>query len=258
MNKIQISLKTNFMKIYIIGWNDGSNDIRSQIIKDVMGIMRTFFKNDGLYENNLEICNIVSTKCQYADDRPCTHFDRSRICINSSDGHWCQFVHQLSHELCHCSTSRVQLPQQIQWFDEFICCCSSFLVEKFISTSKDDKYNYMYSRDTAKTFHDYLEIEEVDHLYSTDSTQKLFSSFRKLYEKDPNLIKNHDVYIREFFQRTDSNWDGLSFVGKMWKVNINNILTVEDFLSRLLLRCNSAERNALNVVIELFGLKVNV
>lgn len=153
------------MNVQIIGWNDGYDFIRKQIVCDVMNIMYTVFKNEALYVNDLIICNKYSANCAYTDDNPCTHFDRSRICISSTGAFWCQFVHQLSHELCHCSTSRIQLPQSIRWFDEFICCCSSFLVEKYISISTVGKYDYMFGNNTAGTFREYLEIKQNGHIY---------------------------------------------------------------------------------------------
>ena len=45
------------MEMQISGLDDGYNAIRIQIIKDVMNIMYTVFKNEALYENNLIICN---------------------------------------------------------------------------------------------------------------------------------------------------------------------------------------------------------
>lgn len=244
----------NNLNIQITGWNDGFDYIRERIIRDILDIMYMFFKNDGLYESDLTICNITSVNCRYADDRPCTHPDRSKICINSSQRHWCQFVHQLSHELCHCSTSRCPLPLQIKWFDEFLCCCSSFLVEKYISTSTNEKYNYMFGNDTANAFGEYLKTELNGHIYKTDNVKNMFFRCRELYEKNQNLIKEHDVYVYEFFRRIGSNWHGLSFIGKMWKVNTDSCFSVEEFLSRLSLLCDSAEKEKLKTVVELFGL----
>ena len=244
------------MNVKISGWNDGFDHIRKKIIEDVMDIMYMFFRNDGLYESDLIISNIASVNCPYADDRPCSHFDRSRICISASNAFWCQFVHQLSHELCHCSTSRRPLPQQVKWFDEFICCCSSFLVEKHISTSTNGKYDYMFKNDTAKEFRMYLEIKQIDHIYKTENTQNMFSNYREQYERNSDLIKKHDVFVYEFFRRMERDWHGLSFVGKMWKVNTDDCFAVEEFLSRLSSLCDSAEKEALNTIVELFGLKV--
>ena len=242
------------MEMQISGWDDGYNAIRIQIIKDVMNIMYTVFKNDALYENNLIICNSYSVNCEFADDKPCTHPDRSRICISSTGAFWCQFVHQLSHELCHCSTSKIQLPQPIKWFDEFICCCSSFLVEKYISISTNGKYDYMFGNNTAKTFREYLEIKQSGHIYQVENTKKFFTIHRMIYETNQNLIKNHDVFVGEFFRRIGQNWSGLSFVGKMWKVNLDDCSSIEEYLLRLSIICTSEENEILNVIKEIFGI----
>lgn len=242
------------MEMQISGWDDGYNAIRIQIIKDVMNIMHSVFKNDALYENNLIICNSYSVNCEFADDKPCTHFDRSRICISSTGDFWCQFVHQLSHELCHCSTSRIQLPQPIKWFDEFICCCSSYLVEKYISISTNGKYDYMFGNNTAETFREYLEIKQSGHIYQVNDCKDFFKINRTQYETDQNLIKNHDVFVYKFFRRIGQNWSGLSFVGKMWKVNLDGCYSIEEYLSRLSTISTSEENKILNVIKEIFGL----
>lgn len=242
------------MEMQISGWDDGYNAIRIQIIKDVMNIMYTIFKNDALYENNLIISNSYSVDCAFADDEPCTHPDRSRICISSTGAFWCQFVHQLSHELCHCSTSRVQLPQPIKWFDEFICCCSSFLVETYISISTNGNYNYMFGNNTAKIFCEYLGIEQSGHIYQVENTKEFFTIHRTQYETNQNLIKNHDVFVYEFFRRIGQNWSGLSFVGKMWKIKLDGCFSVEEYLSRLSISCTSEENVILNVIKEIFGI----
>lgn len=80
------------MNIQIAGWNDDFNGIRKQIILDVMEIMQTFFKNEALYTKDLIICNIHSVKCPFVDENPCTHFDRSQICLTTTGLYWCQFV----------------------------------------------------------------------------------------------------------------------------------------------------------------------
>ena len=242
------------MTIQISGWNDGFDNKRKHIITDVMDIMYTLFKNDGLYENDLIICNSCSVDCAFADDEPCTHPDRSRVCISCTGAFWCQFVHQLSHELCHCSTSRIQLPQAIKWFDEFICCCYSFLVEKYISISTNGKYDYMFGDNTAKFFCEYLGKEQSGHIYQVENTKEFFTINRTLYETNQNLIKNHDVFVYEFFRRIGQNWSGLSFVGKMWKVNLDSCFSIEEYLSRLSIRCTSEENVILNVIKEIFGI----
>lgn len=245
------------MNIKINGWNDKYDNIRKKIILDIMDIMYNVFKNDALYTNNLEICNISSVSCVFATNAPCTHYDRSRICISSAGTFWCQFVHQLSHELCHCSTSRAPFPQSIKWFDEFICCCSSYLVKKYISLSTNGKYVYMYGINTAKTFCEYLQIKQSEHIYQVENTKDFFAVYKAEYEKDQDLIKKHDVFVYEFFLRIGQNWRGLSFIGKMWKVPLNDCYSIEEYLSRLSLLCDSEENEILNTVIELFGINLS-
>ena len=242
------------MNIQIVGWNDDFNGIRKQIILDVMEIMQTFFKNEALYTKDLIICNIHSVKCPFVDENPCTHFDRSRICLTTTGLYWCQFVHQLSHELCHCSTSKAQLPQSIKWFDEFICCCSSFLVEKYISISTNTQYNYMFGINTPQAFNDYLEIEEDGHIYQIENVKEFAEEHVPKYEIDENLIKKHDVYVREFFNKIGANWQGLSFVGKIWKIDINNSISIKEYLSKLISICNSEEQEALRIISDIFGI----
>ena len=220
------------MEMQISGWDDGYNAIRIQIIKDVMNIMHSVFKNDALYENNLIICNSYSVNCEFADDKPCTHFDRSRICISSTG----------------------DLPQPIKWFDEFICCCSSYLVEKYISISTNGKYDYMFGNNTAETFREYLEIKQSGHIYQVNDCKDFFKINRTQYETDQNLIKNHDVFVYKFFRRIGQNWSGLSFVGKMWKVNLDGCYSIEEYLSRLSTISTSEENKILNVIKEIFGL----
>lgn len=246
------------MNICIQGWDDRYNLIRKKITIDVMTIMYMAFKNDALYINNLMICYSGSVNCPFSNDEPCTHFDRSSVCISSTGSYWCQFVHQLSHELCHCSTSRTQLPQSIRWFDEFICCCSSFLVEKYISMSINGKYDYMFGKNTAKTFCKYLEIEQEGHVYNVENTKDFFAHYKAQYEANQNLIKKHDVFVHEFFRRVGQNRRGLSFIGKMWKVKLNDCCSIEEYLLRLSLLCNSEENEILNIAIELFGINLNI
>ncbi len=245
------------MNIQINGWSDEFNNTRVRIVKDVMNIMYRFFQNDELYSNDLNIYYIGSVNCVFANDNPCTHFDRSIICLSSTGPFWCQFIHQLSHELCHCSTSRTQLPQSIRWFDEFICCCSSFLVEKFISISTNGIYDYLYGNNTSRTFREYLQIEQQGHIYRTENSKDFFAIYREQYEINQNLVKKHDIFVYEFFRKLGQNWYGLSFIGKMSKVKLNNCYSIEEYLSRLSLLCNSKENETLNIIIELFGIVVN-
>lgn len=244
------------MNISICGWDDRLDNIRCKIIYDVINIMYRYFNNEILFRNDLIIYNIKSLDCLCAGEDPCTHYDRSHICLNVDGAHWCQFVHQLSHELCHCSTSRTQLPQNIKWFDEFICCCSSYLVELIISQETSGLYNYMFGESTSKNFADYLLIEEKEHIYCVDSIRTFFKYNRKGYESDQNLIKKHDFYCVELFNKLNNNFNGLTFVGKMHLVQLFDCMNIEQFITALKAICDEKENNVINQIIDVFGIKI--
>ena len=61
------------------------------------------------------------------------------------------------------------------------------------------------------------------------------------------------MFVYEFFRRIGQNWSGLSFVGKMWKVNFDGRDSIEEYLSRLSIICTSEENGVLNVIKEIFG-----
>ena len=215
------------MNIQIGDWQDNSGKMREQIVRDVIDIMFRYFHNDALFKNDLQIIDIHTANCPWADENPCTHFDRSRICLNVQGTYWCQFIHQLSHELCHCSTSRHQLPQKIKWFDEFICCCSSCLVETIISLDRTHRYDYMFPSRAAEVFSKYLRTEIDGNIYEVESTTEFFAINRKKYEANQNLIKSHEVYIRSFFETLNGDFSGLSFVGKMYLVQTDDDMIIE-------------------------------
>ena len=244
--------------LLVTGWNDNLNYLRIKIVRDVQDIMSIYFRNDALFRSPLLICLRSSVNCLTPTTVPCTHPDRRNICITSTNSHWCQFVYQLSHELCHCSTSQVQLPQKIKWFDEFICCCSSFLVETHISKQNDTKYNYMFGSDTSKNFYEYLNSQQIGHIYQKTNISDFFKNKREEYEKNENLIKSHDFYVNEFFRKIGESLKGLSFVGKMRDVPLYNCDTIEDYLSRLSFLCNSEEIETLKVIVDLFGLALDL
>ena len=245
------------MRIKLEKWNDGFDNKRLQIINDVVFIMKSFFKNDALYTSDLTIQSITKRNCFCEDLLPCTHDDRSIICISSDGAYWCQFIHQLSHELCHCSTSRISLPKKIRWFDEFVCCCSSFFVEKYISSINDGRYDYMFGEKTNDVFYDYFNGEQIGHVYKVKDTKDFFALHRKQYEQDENLIKKHDVYVRRLFELIGDNLTGFSFVGKMWKVGINECETIESYLAKLLNICNEEEKLTIDIVLNIFGINLD-
>lgn len=244
------------MNIQIGDWRDNSGGMREQIVRDVIDIMFRYFHNDALFKNDLQIIDIHTANCPWADENPCTHFDRSRICLNVQGAFWCQFVHQVSHELCHCSTSRQQLPQKIKWFDEFICCCSSYLVETIIAQETTQKYEYMFFGRTKESFLDYLKIESEGHIYRVDNIQEFFADNKEQYLKNENLIKKHDVYVRTFFETLIGDFSGLSFVGKMYLVRTDDEMVVEDFLQQLLKLCDTKEQSIIYQICKLFGIKL--
>jgi len=230
------------MNIQIDVWKDHCGDIREKIVRDIIDIMFRFFHNDALFINDLQIVDITDINCPYADENPCTHFDRSRVCLNAPSAYWCQFLHQLNHELCHCSTSCVTLPQKIKWFDEFICCCSAYLVEKIIAQNNHHKYDAMFLEVTSKIFTDYLLIEQEGHIYHIDNSCDFFEKNKENYLRDENLIKKHDVYVRSFFDSLQDDFSGLSFVGKMCLVQIENDMYIGEYLLKLLALCNKNEK----------------
>lgn len=244
------------MNIQIGDWRDNSGGMREQIVRDVIDIMFRYFHNDALFKNDLQIIDIHTANCPWADENPCTHFDRSRICLNVQGTYWCQFIHQLSHELCHCSTSRHQLPQKIKWFDEFICCCSSYLVETIISLDRTHRYDYMFPGRAAEVFGKYLRTEIDGNIYVVEKTTEFFAINRKNYEANQNLIKSHEVYIRSFFETLNGDFSGLSFVGKMHLVRTDDEMVVEDFLQQLLKLCDTKEQSVIYQICKLFGIKL--
>lgn len=244
------------MNIQIGGWQDNWANVRERFVRDIIDIMFRYFHNAALFKNDLQIINIHVSNCPWADENPCTHFDRSRICLNVDGAFWCQFAHQLSHELCHCSTSRQQLPQKIKWFDEFICCCSSYLVETIIAQETTQKYEYLFFGRTKEFFLDYLKIESEGHIYRVNNIQEFFTWNKDKYQTDENLIKKHDVYVRSFFKDLNGDFSGLSFVGKMHLVQLDNDMVIEDYLQRLLTLCNHKEKSAIYQICKLFGLQL--
>lgn len=244
------------MNIQLGGWQDNCGIMREQIVRDVIDIMFCYFHNDALFKNDLQIIDIHTANCPWADENPCTHFDRSRICLNVQGTYWCQFIHQLSHELCHCSTSRHQLPQKIKWFDEFICCCSSYLVETIISLDRTHRYDYMFPGRAAEVFGKYLRTKIDGNIYVVENTTEFFAVNRKKYEANQNLIKSHEVYIRSFFEALNGDFSGLSFVGKMYLVQTNDDMIIEEFLQKLLILCDTNEKLVIYQICKLFGIKL--
>ena len=244
------------MTIQIEGWQDNNGSMREHIVRDVIDIMFRYFHNDALFKNDLHIIDIHASNCQWADENPCTHFDRSRICLNVNGAFWCQFVHQLSHELCHCSTSRLTLPQKIKWFDEFVCCCSSYLVETIMATEPTQRYEYMFLEGTREVFSDYLKIESDGHIYYVDNIQEFFANHREMYQQNENLIKKHDVYVHALFGLLKGNFSGLSFVGKMYLVQTDGDMIIEQFLQRLVQLCDDKEKFVIYQICKLFDINL--
>lgn len=112
----------------------------------------------------------------------------------------------------------------------------------------------MFSNNTAKTFREYLEMKQSGHIYQVENTKEFFTINRTQYEVDQNLIKKHDAFVCEFFHRIGQNWSGLSFVGKMWKVNLDGCYSIEEYLSRLSIICTFEENEIINVIKEIFGI----
>lgn len=246
------------MEIMIKGWNDCLNSCRKNIIENTISIIIHYFGGP-LLNYDLCISNENSVNCIEANDCPCTCPNRNNICIAVQDNHWCQFVYQLAHELCHCTTSRKTLPQSIKWFDEFICCFSSYFVLYYIAfIDKDINLINLYD-DNHKVFKEYWENIKTrkDQTTRVKDTKQFYNKNKVQYIKDENLIKKHDVYYIEFFNSLNNNFKGLKFIGKMHEIEVYDGITIEKYLQRLINLCDKQEeKECVYKIIDIFGLNI--
>jgi hypothetical protein len=233
-----------------------SYSIRQEICICIAKIISDFYKTN-VMQYKLTILQIQDNICGTKDDLPCAHYDRSIICIGSKGFLWCQFVHQFAHELCHCTTSRKQLPQKIKWFDEFLCCFTSYFVEHQIATNADYDLSFCYSK-YKETFTEYKNSKQQEHIYDCLDTKSSFLTNRNNYEADGNLIKKHDYYYIDLFNKLDNNFNGLSIIGKIHAIQLKHDPLVEDLLSALFQIANEKEQEVLNIIIDIFGVSKNI
>lgn len=240
----------------LLGWNDNLNLQRTFIVHEIANKLNTFYKNEYINNYPLQICLRKSVLCNDDYMHPCAHSDRSRICITTEGAYWCQFIFQLSHELCHCTTSRNTLPQSIKWFDEFLCCFTSYFILK--QFENDYRVISVLFPNNFSAFTEYLQNEEFRHNYETEDTCKMFEENFVKYLINENLIKDHDVYYIRFYDMLNNNFDGLSFIGKMHLVDTRSITNINDFLMELEKLCNTSEKGTLNLILSIFGLTQNL
>ena len=236
-------------------WNDTHNRIRFQILLEVYQLVCHSFGGDYIKEFDLSVQSIDNKICNDSDEFPCTHPDRSIICIVEKGYDWWRFVHQISHELCHCITSRENLPQGIKWFDEFLCCFASYFVENMIAQGKCLTESRI-CEDVPKTFQDYIKQRQNGHIYAIygNDTQTFFKTNYPLYLNDENLIKNHDVLFRTFFENLKGDYDGLTIIGKIHLIEKSADETVHGLLRKLKTLANNKEMAVIDIITVLFGL----
>lgn len=236
------------------GWNDNSNSQRCFIIQEISKLLSKFYQNSFINKYPLQVCLRKTISCDDDLIHPCSHYDRSRICLTVEDTYWCQFIFQFSHELCHCTTSRKPLPQNIKWFDEFLCCFTSYFVLKQFERN-DHIISSLYSNNPL-VFSEYLNIRQEGHIYEKDNTQSMFKLLCPKYIANENLIKQHDVYYINFFNSLNGNYTGLSFIGKIHNVDVENLDDISDFFTRLKPLCNSNEIDTINCICNIFGIDI--
>ncbi len=246
------------MTVNLKGWNDSANDIRLAIYNDVVDIMNSYFKIDYIkqYPLTLQYISCSEPYCQH--DFPCTHPDRSTICLTVFDNDWCKFVFQLSHELGHCSTSRHNLPKNIKWFDEFICCFSSWVVINHFVKNIMPSSSIMFgnNKSTQDAFYYYynLLLAQDKHIYDITDTADFFLKNYDAYLKNENLIKQHDFYYIKFYDELEEDYHGLSFIGKLHLIDTENVCNIVDYLTKLIKFCNDTEKRLVKKICELFGI----
>lgn len=249
------------MEIEIRGWNDHYNETRANLVKEVMLIMNEYFAIAYLNDFPLLIQHVSCADAKCSKDLPCTHPDRSKICITVENTDWLQFVYQVSHELCHISTSRKFLPQTLKWFDEFICCLSSWLVFYHIRIKGNKLLFALYQANISELVMNYtgklLLYRYPDNTIAVKNTSEFFKTNYSLYIQDQDLIKKHDVYYLSLCHILSYNFTGLSFVGKLHKIETHDEMTIEEYLTEAIKLCDAKEINAIKIICNIFGLNVD-
>ncbi len=234
--------------ITVAGWNDECNAHRIILINEIYSVMNSVFNVEYISQYSLTVQNTAFSV-------PFCSYDRSKIHIASEGAYWCQFTYQLAHELCHCSTSRKQLPQNIKWFDELICCLSSWIVLNKFATNPSASIVLLYVREdfTKSAFANYVNdiVSKVD---LTENTVEKFNKNYSEYKNNENLIKQHHIYYIKFYNALNGYFSGLSFVGKMHLVETNENMEFEEFIIKLKDLCDEKENSTLDSLLKILGL----
>lgn len=242
-------------KVEIIGWKDDFNDQRHFILKKIQEILRKYYNSSFIEEFPLTIGYRSSTCiCEDKSENPCSHPDRSRICLNVEDTYWCQYIFQLSHELCHCITSRNNLPKAIRWFDEFLCCFTSYFILKQFE-SDYEIVNYLYPNN-KEAFKRYISDIEKLGLKSETDPKKLFINKREEYLCNEDKIKKDDIYYLYLYRKLNTDFSGLSFIGKIHLIDFSEVRDVETLMSKLIADATENELGVLDIISDLFSLSI--
>ena len=119
-------------------------------------------------------------------------------------------------------TSLVNLPQSLKWFDEFICCLSSWVVFYHIKTCGNSYFASLYTSDIKQEIMIYmgqiLLYRYPNNVIAVQNTKEFFNQNYNLYIKDENLIKSHDVYYLSLCQALNYSFKGFTFIGKLHNI----------------------------------------
>lgn len=245
--------KWNIVESNSSGWNE--NNQRVKLTETVGQILKDFYNCDFIFESPLSISALSTKKC--TDDNlqnPCTCPDRKHICISSIGTSWCQYIYQLSHELCHNITSRRTLLQKVKWFDEFLCCFTSYFVLSQIAAGK---YDLSYAYNDYKTIIlNYRNGKQDGHIYECNNMKNWFAEYRTKYENEQNLIKSHDFFHIKFYRLLNDNYKGLSFIGKLHDLELSADCVVENQIEALMPNLNYEEEKVVKIITDMFGLQI--
>lgn len=255
-DKLYISKENFNMEIVVVGWKEGL-EARKNIISEVFCIMNEYFGIKDLGKYSLKIQNISCADNYCQKNLPCAHPDRTKICITVADNDWLMFIYQVSHELCHWVTSRGNLPQSLKWFDEFICCLSSWVVFYHIKIYGNSYLASLYTTDIKQAIMTYmgqiLLYMYPNNVISVQNTKEFFNHNFDLYIKDENLIKLHDVYYLSLCHLLNYDFKGLTFIGKLHNIKTYDGMSIKNYLLEARKLCNDDEKAVINIISDIFG-----
>ena len=143
----------------------------------------------------------------------------------------------------------------------YIIFCSSNLLktkkDKILRKIFGDKYN-LNLRNYVKKGNFVNKEGQEQHILSIENTQELFIKNRQNYIENKNLIKFHDVYYFQFFEKLLEDYRGLTFIGKIYDYSNKKTASVEELLDWILVKANMFEKIAIQNVINIFGLNLEV